>query len=457
MTKQNWIFGLIVLIHGFILTRLIYFPYPELFVYPYLLNQGLLPYGQILDQHFPGLMFLPINLNNLGMLNEQIARVWSIGIVVLIQLLLYIIGQKILASKTKALLVCLVYLFWQPFFEGYVLWIDSFLPLMLLPAFYFSYQAIMTKQLRPIWLAGLFLGLGVVFKQVVIPLAGVVFILIWWYRRNWQTVWQFVAGFLPLPLLMVAYYWSMGVLKDFWFWTVTFNLTTFAEQGKKPPFFSGVVRLLGVYAPAVGLVLAERKLALMLGVYIVAGLAAIYARFDFVHLQPTLPFVALATVLVIDRVVKLGWGKLAIVGYCLMLVWWQAIFYRGHLGETVLFFDPQTKLVAEKIKQYTQPGEEIFLFGPVLHLYYLSETIPAGRVFVFQFPWFFHDAGDRVLAGVKTNPKLILRDRTVEIEGQKITNFGAEIDQYIDQNYEVFEVIGNTEFMRPKNKAVVNG
>ncbi len=56
----------IILIHIFITFKLIFFPYPELFIYPYLTNHGLLPYKQILDQHFPGLMFLPINFNNLG-------------------------------------------------------------------------------------------------------------------------------------------------------------------------------------------------------------------------------------------------------------------------------------------------------------------------------------------------------------------------------------------------------
>src|SRR3989338_3479932 len=69
--------GLILLTHILILSKLIYFPYPELFIYPYLTNHGLKPYSQIIDQHFPGLMFLPLNLDNLGMTTPEIARIWS--------------------------------------------------------------------------------------------------------------------------------------------------------------------------------------------------------------------------------------------------------------------------------------------------------------------------------------------------------------------------------------------
>ena len=33
----------------------------------------------------------------------------------------------------------------------------------------------------------------------------------------------------------------IGVLKDFWYWTVTYNLTTYAEFGLKAPPSSGYV------------------------------------------------------------------------------------------------------------------------------------------------------------------------------------------------------------------------
>src|SRR2546423_1150380 len=109
---------LIILIHSFVLTKLQFFPYPELFIYPYLTNNGLKPYQQILDQHFPGLMFLPINFDNLGMTNPDVARIWLIAVVAITQVFLFLIAKSILKSGKKAILVNILYLFWQPFFEG---------------------------------------------------------------------------------------------------------------------------------------------------------------------------------------------------------------------------------------------------------------------------------------------------------------------------------------------------
>ena len=86
---QYFLLGLILLVHGLLLTKLIFFPYPELFIYPYLTNHGLLPYSQILDQHFPGLMFLPLNFDNLGMTSEVSARIWLISIVLITHILLF--------------------------------------------------------------------------------------------------------------------------------------------------------------------------------------------------------------------------------------------------------------------------------------------------------------------------------------------------------------------------------
>src|SRR3990170_6955059 len=96
-----FLLGIILLIHTLILTKLIFFPYPELFIYPYLTNHGLKPYTQILDQHFPGLMFLPVNFDNLGVNDEYIARIWLIAVVVITQLLLFLISKEILKSNKK--------------------------------------------------------------------------------------------------------------------------------------------------------------------------------------------------------------------------------------------------------------------------------------------------------------------------------------------------------------------
>ena len=444
---------LILIVHAFILTKLIFFPYPEFFIYPYLTNHGLKPYSQIFDQHFPGLMFLPINFNNLGMTTPEIARIWLITVVLITQVLIFLVARQVLKDNKKALLVNLLYLFLQPFFEGWVLWIDSFLPLFLLTAFYSLNNFFEEKDnIKLVFFAGLYLGIGVVFKQVLIPLSGVLLIYLFLVDKRLKPLLYFLLGFLLPVSLMLFYLWNIGVLKDFWFWTATFNITTFAKYGRKWPTIPGFLRVSFVLTfAALSLVGWKRKDVQLLLLFTLGSLAAIYQRFDFVHLQPALPFILISTVLGFSLIWKKIYSRSLLVVYVLVLVWWLVIFYRGHWGNKVFFFDPQMIQISRKIKNNTKMGEEIFIFGVAPHLYFLSETIPVGKIFVFQFPWFMMETEGKTLAAMKTvKPNLVVRDRSVKIEEQPLIQFAAKLDLYISQNYETFDRVGDVEIMKRK-------
>ncbi len=443
---QYFLFGLILLVHGLLLTKLIFFPYPELFIYPYLTNNGLLPYKQILDQHFPGLMFLPINFNNLGMTNPDTARIWLIAVVLITHLFLFVISRNFFKNGYKALLVNLLYLIWQPFFEGWVLWIDSFLPLILLPAFYFLYN-------RKFFISGIFIGLAVVFKQVMIPLAAILLFYVWWESREFKKMRDFFIG-LSLPVfLMIIYLISKDVFNDFFYWTVIFNLTVFAKYGRGGggdfAHLSRVILVFGTAFLTVGKI-KERPVQILL-IFLVGSLLGLTTRFDFVHFQPALPFAVILTALAAYSLNKQKMGLIFIGIYIFIALWWQNIFYKGHTGNKVFFFDEQTYKIAGKIMQYTKPKDKIFVFGAAPHLYQMTQTLPAGDIFVFQFPWFFQIAQDRILAGLKQDrPDIVVVDKTVKIEGRPISGFGSDINAYLIDNYEKIDNVGDTEILKRK-------
>lgn len=441
---------LIIVIHSFILTKLIFFPYPELFIYPYLTNHGLKPYSQILDQHFPGLMFLPINFNNLGMNTPEVARIWAIVVVIITHILLYFIGREILKSNKKALLVNVLFLIWQPFFEGWILWIDNFLPLILLPAFYALYKVEKNKKWF-FWL-GLFLGVGIVFKQILIPLSVFVLIYLIWKFRKPNDIFVYILGLILPVCFMLVYLWSIGVLSDFWYWTVTFNLTIYAQFGRGAgPTLAHLSRVLFVFGLPFLLIRKTRsKETQIILIFLIGSLLGLSTRFDFVHFQPALPFAILATVYGLGLLGKSG--RLFIVLYGLVTIWWLVTFYKGFIGDKVLSFDPDTKNLAAKIRKYTKPQEKIFVYGAAPHLYQISDTLPAGNVFVFQFPWFYKVAEARILEGIKQDkPNIIISNTKATIEDQKITEFSKDIEQYISQNYKKIDSVGTTDILIRKS------
>lgn len=435
---------IIILAHVFILTKLIFFPYPELFIYPYLTNHGLKPYQQILDQHFPGLIFLPINFDNLGMTTPGIAKIWLMGAILITHLLLFLIAVDLFKDKRKALLVNILYLIWQPFFEGWVLWIDSFLPLLLLPAFYFFIR-------RKFFLTGLFLSFGILFKQTTIPLSGLLLIYLLWQDRSLKTIGSFLTGLVGPIALMIIYLFYIGVLDDFWYWTVIFNLTTYAQFGRGvKPTLAHFSRVFLVFAtPFLAAKFFKDKEAQITLIMLIGTLFGLSTRFDFVHFQPALPFAILGTVLVVSKFWKLEVFKIFILVYFLIVAWWLGIFYKGHVGKSVYFFDDQIYRLANKVKQYTETNERIFVLGSVPHLYQLTNTLPAGNIFVYQFPWFLSVAGERILSGISRDPpQIIVMDKTLEIEGQSINNFAQKLIEYIEKNYQQIDKVGNTEILR---------
>jgi len=187
------IFALVVT-HLVLISRLTFLPYPELFVYPYLTNIGLVPYAQIFDQHFPGLMFFPVNLGTLGIVQPQSALVLHMGIIAFTHILLFYITYKLFKSFKAA------FLLWQPFLEGNMLWIDSFLPLLLLPSYYFLAKP--KSDYKSILLTGFFLGMALVLKQVILPLIVINFLL-FVIKREFKNSLVFIFGAAILHFSML--------------------------------------------------------------------------------------------------------------------------------------------------------------------------------------------------------------------------------------------------------------
>jgi hypothetical protein len=452
--QNKGLIGLVIIcaIHVYILSQLMFFPYPELFVYPYLTNQGLLPYQQIFDQHFPGLFFLPLNFEVLGLTNEYIARYWQYGLVLFTQLLIYIAARKIFKNDLKALLVNILYLAWQPFFQGWVLWINNILTILYLIAFILIIDIPSKTAARRLFVIGFVLGLATLFKQVALLLAGLVGLYLLYKYRVHRLI-AFYIGGLILPILGIfGYFYSLGILRDFWFWTIQFNLTTYVRLGGSTPDLFSVKRILFALSPTWLAIFSDsKKTAVIVLLFLTGSFLAGGNNFDFTYFQPALPFVCLATVMALYVLLKKKYGWFVIFLYCLITIKWMLPFYQSHSNDYVFYFDNDTKKTAQVVKALTTPGEEIFVFGVTPLIYQMSETMPAGKVFVYQFPWFLNDAGDRVLRGLQeSQPQIIVSDPTVQTKGQVISQFAQPLYTYIYSHYQLKVKIGSIEILEKK-------
>jgi len=447
---------LIISFHLLFLFKLVFWPYAELFIYSYLTEIGSIPYKQIFDQHFPGVMFFPVNLYSLGIDTPQEARWLHLGLVSIVHILIFFIARKIFKSEKYALFCNFIYMLTQPFYEGYALWIESFIIPLLLLSFYYLYKWRENSLKIYILLSGFFIGLVLLFKQPVLPL--IFFVIVYIYLRKRQKDLKSVSFYIATVFIAVVpiiiYIIELDILKEFWYWTVWFNLTTFNKMGRTYPDILGLVKVFPVYiAPfLLGIytyLIKKDEAVLLLLMFYTGTLFFAFARFDLIHLQPVLPFsilLAVRSVKVLNRYKMLAFILMSLIGIFIM-----TNTFTHFKGTRVYFFGETEKTIADKVLLYANEGDTIYTLGTTPHIYYLTKTKPPDGIFVFQFPWFMIEAEDMVLEGIVSDPpKVVLKDTSSTVAGKNLVSYMEKIENYINKEYQVVDKIGVTEIMIQK-------
>jgi len=403
---------IVLLAHLIYVSLLDFFPSPEFFIFPYLASAGWQPYTQIVDHHFPLLWLLPINLSTLGISTVLNLKLLMLFVISLQSLLIYKI------SKSKLSVV--FYAIWQPIFLGSRLWIDMFIPIFTLPAY------LLFKRNHPVW-AALFLGLSLCLKQSILPLVVYVLLINLLKLPLRKIIITILATILP-PLILVLYMYIRGVLPDFIYWTFTFNLTTYPAMASLAPSAAQLAVVLVVLSL---LVASGKKDLIWWSLLSVVGGTT---RFGFEHIQPAIPFfaIALAQSSKITKIIFLGISLAIFVIFAN-----KASFFHTQ------FFDSHTISLISRISQLTQPGSSIFLLATQPHIYVLTNTYPPDKFFVYHLPWTLQPSLGRQMQALENDPPaIVVYDTSNQIDGQNLTDYAPLLLKYIQTNYFIQESIG---------------
>lgn len=445
--------GLLFLLHAATLSNLVFFPFPEFFVLPYFTNHGLIPYKQIVDQHAPGLFFLPVNAGTLGLHGVEMARIWLIIITCISSLFIFLTTRLISKSSLIGLLASLIFYFWHAFWGGWTLWIDSLIPLILVPAFYISFKIAESKNNKLAAILGIIFGLGIGLKQTILPLAIFTPIILSFILRDYKVILYFIIGFLPIPILLVLYFLRLGIFLDVFYWAGIFNTSVYPQLSRKGPEYPTAFQMIISYSPILFFpFLKNYKTAILICLFMFWSLVPIVDRFDSNHFQPSLPFLSIGLALIIYQFYKTK----RLIAYFLIYFLISSFFVykdiRMHLRDEVIIYNKQIINLSQEIKNYTNPDDEIFAYGVNPLIYYLSDTLPPGRYFVFQMPWYLSILEEAQVQSLKqSQPKIVVRDKGYSIDGENLSAFAPKISEYIDTNYEVFKRSGDFEILKKKD------
>ncbi len=459
---KKWLLSACILTHLLYINVVTFFPYPELFIYPYLASKGFLPYTQIFDQHFPTLLMLPVNFWTLGVTGEWQMRIVMALTIALTHVILFTISKKILGKSIISFIPNLLYLAFQPLYDGSFFWIDNLITPLVLLVLYTLFLS--SKTLKMAIFSGLLLGVCVITKQTMILFySAILFTLFIQKESRNKCIIVFVSSLFPIGAL---FYWiySQGIWNEFFYWTFQFNYTIYPKLASQLPTFGQFLRFLLLWGATGYLYVRLKKKTVIHHVFVISALALTvpaFGRFEFLHLQTALPVVIILFSFIFlkskfalppflaKRHIDFG---ILIFAFVLFMVLWHAVWFNKIKGVGSYFRSGDTSRISEEIKKRVEPGTHIFILGGNPVLYPLTNTLPAGEVYTVSVPWNYSVVQDTIIKGLSEDPpKLIVVDTNTSIDGQTEEDFAASTLKFINDNYEKTDTINGYDFHEKQN------
>lgn len=402
-------FLIIVAFHLFILTHLRFTAWPEMFSYPYLINNGFKPY---LDIAFPYEPLLPLVLAGIYKIfgtNLFVLQLTTWSIILFSDVLIFLISIKIVGRKLISLIPPVLYIFIQPVADGNMLWFDlATVPLILLGFTTYIYS----QNTKRFLLMGFFLSIAFFIKQQIglaIAMLGIHFII----TRDFRSLINYTFGLLIPTLVITGYILLNNLVNDHFFWTVIVPLIWY-------PQFPGYVHvptikeiiLMGLMFGSImiaSLYKLKQKnpqlvvaLILFLGAFLTA-----FPRFELFRLQPTIALSAVLIAIVFPK------GKRLQILFLIPILIGSTMLFKNNLiniNQPPRFYSSEDFELANFINNEID-SKEVYFLGINSLQYILTDTLPP-KPWVDNYIWYMEipNVQIKALEGLKVaNPKVIFK------------------------------------------------
>ena len=428
------IFGLISLLvlHLLILTHLQFTSWPEMFSYPYLLNNGFSLYQDIALPYQPLLMLILSFVYKIFGYNLLTLQIFAWMLILLSDILIFLISKKILGFKLSNLAPVLLMVLITPIASGNTLWFDlATIPFILL--------AFLASLYNKFLFMGFFFAAAFYIKQQT-GLAILFLSIYFLFSKRFKDLFGFILGFLALSLLVLAYIIYNGIFQDYLFWTILVPLYWYPKLPgyANIPSPSQLITTILIFLP--GLVLAIKDLKKsqenmkvifisFLGLFLVA-----FPRFEYFRVQP-----AFAAFFILNAYVfKKEHIKIVLLPFLLAIV----ILVRGNIKTFNLparFYGPEEMKLAEGINKEAKPGDKIYLIGVPSIEYILTNHLPA-KPWVDIYVWYLEIEGlqEKIIKGLDLEkPQVVFWKTPIPGNWYDLGTYQPKmIVEYIKSNYQ---------------------
>lgn len=433
-----------ILGHLFLLSRFKFTAWPEMLLWPYLWIHSLLPYKDVAIVHTPILIAkLAVFYKLFGVGITQL-KVFTWLTIIVSDLILFATSIKIFGKKT-ATFALLSFIVWQIFFDGNGLWFDLLLSPLALLIFYF------VKSKKYFW-AGIFFAICIFVKQTAfffaLPLA---FELIK-SQNFYKYIKEFAVGIVAFGIPVALGLLLFGILPSFYEWAIKFGMFVLPHtQGQiQIPDLKTLFVALLPFAIFALLILRKENRYLDILIWAIAGCLGAYPRFEFFHFQPGIPYLAIATGIVLSEVRKTSIVKTFLTLYFLGSVFLLFNYFIRNWEEGTRFYEQDVLDVVSYVKSNTRPGERIFVLNWWDNIYALTNTLPATDPWVPQLSWYQTQPGiqSKEVSDIEKNkPKLIIMQ---DYSDSGLSSYKPiYLYNYITANYSLKDKVDGIEILEP--------
>lgn len=407
-----------------------YFLSVEFSLYPYLVSIGLLPYKDIVDQHFPTVFFGTFSLPFLVVDSP-------------IKLLLMLLGLNFLTTYLLLLtlkqLSVVQYQLWTftfslllIFFSANTLWVETFVCFFLSLLFYFNTSSGILYSVG----SGLIISQIFLLRPTMVP-----FLLGFFIVFQKHKFYNFFGGVVGL-LLSFWYLVEKNLLSDFYQAVIIFNADVYSSVQSQPPTVRQLFSLILIALVFLSLAVWKKKIVYaLLGI---SALALVYPRFGLEHLQ----VFGLVCVYLLSQL-NLGKKATLTVFFVALLVCLQPLLSIFKVGYGNYFYTPDIVYVASQIKQL--PDKNIYLYGASDLIYQLAEKLPPNNYYLPSLPWYLnYQPYKNKLFESLNSTKTVIVDIEFSVDGQKLVDTTPDIFNYIKMNYYLDRKIKHLEIYKQK-------
>lgn len=436
--------------------------WPEMMVYPYLLNNGFVLYKDLINPYPPVLTYLFAFLFKQFNYSVNSFQLFTWLVILLINLEVYFVSFKSFGNKTGAILSMAFFAFFSILFGVNGLWFDLIQTPFIIVSVYFFAKAIKESVKNNLDNAFLFATLSIFIKQQAFWLIlFYVLTIIFVYKKRAITALFMLPKTILFSLTVASahllLFHKLSTLPDFVNWVLIYPFKASSQEGYLfPPTIRQIFVIFCTFLIFIPTVLSGGKVEKIIMLCSLLLLVFSYPRFDYFHLIPALSVLA---VLFGKNLILMSKAKLSIKGVsmiALLVVFLATLrFLNLSWHKEVRFFESDILASATLLSMTIPFDETVYIQNGPDQLLPLANKLPP-KPWADEFPWYLenNDLQNRIVQTLEAKPPTFTVFKPYDNNGKYILGSyqPQKINDHLGKNYSNYYQMSDTIWLLKRNR-----